>query len=150
MHKIYESRGSIDYIAHIPQIVYSTLISSVIIIILEYFSLSEKNILKMKKDKIIEDSKVFEILKCLIIKFLLFFRISTLFLIFFWYYLSCFCAVYHNTQYVLIKDTLISFILSMFYPFGLNLVPGIFRIPSLKKNNRECMYRFSKIIQAIL
>ena len=150
MHKIYEDKGDTDLIAHIPQIIYSTIISSVIIIILKYFSLSEKDVLKIRKEKIIDNSKIFDILHCLTIKFLLFFQISTLFLIFFWYYLSCFCAVYKNTQYFLIKDTIVSFGLSLLYPFGLNLLPGLFRIPSLKKNDRQCLYQVSKIIQFIL
>ena len=60
-----------------------------------------------------------------------------------------FCAVYHNTQYHLIKDTLISFLLSLLYPFAINIIPGVFRIPSLrnKKENKEFMYKFSKILQ---
>ena len=67
---------------------------------------------------------------------------------FFWYYISCFCAVYSNTQTILFKDTLISFALSMLYPFGLNLLPGIFRIPSLRaeKKDKKCLYSFSQII----
>ena len=85
----------------------------------------------------------------LIIKFSLFFVISLIFLFFFWYYLACFCEIYRNTQTHLIKDTLISFGLSMIYPFGLNLFPGIFRILSLKKRNRECIYKFSQFIQLI-
>ena len=52
----------------------------------------------------------------------------------------------------MIKDTLISFSLSLLYPFGFNLLPGIFRIPSLNgnKRNRECLYKTSKIIQLII
>ena len=92
-----------------------------------------------------------KLLKCLIIKFILFFIITLLFLIIFWYYLSCFCAVYKNTQIHLIKDVLISFGISLMYPFGLNLFPGIFRISSLRdeKKNQKCLYNFSKIIQLI-
>ena len=62
-----------------------------------------------------------------------------------------FCAIYVNTQLHLIKDTLISFGLSLFYPFGINLIPGIFRIPSLfnHKNKRSYLYSLSKIVQMI-
>ena len=150
MHKIYEDKGDFDIITHIPQIIYSVIISSVIMVLLKYFSLSEGNVLEMKKEKKLKDSKYVETLKCLNIKFLLFFIISILLLSFFWYYLSCFCAVYHNTQKILIKDTLISFGLSLLYPFGLNLLPGLFRIPSLKKNDRQCLYQVSKILQLVL
>ena len=50
------------------------------------------------------------------IKFLFYFLLSTLFLLFFWYYISMFFAIYRNTQIHLIKDTLISFGLSFIYP----------------------------------
>ena len=114
-------------------------------------SLSEKDILKIKSIKKGKnfDKKVEEIRKYVYIKFILFFIISFIFLFIFWFHLSCFCAVYHNTQIHLIKDTLISFSLSLLYPFGYYLIPGILRIPSLrsKKKNKECIYKFSILIQ---
>ena len=149
MHKIYVDKGAFNFIYNIPQILYSTVISSVISMIIKMLSLSEKNVLDIKNSKNIEiaNQKYKKGLKCLVIKFIIFFIVNLLFLLLFWYYLACFCAVYKNTQYYLIKDTSISFFLSLLYPFGLNLLPGIFRIPSLKETNRECMYKISKIIQ---
>ena len=84
-------------------------------------------------------------------KSIYFFVSSFILLLFSWYYLSCFCAIYKNTQLHLIKDTLFSYGLSMIYPFGLYLFPGIFRIPSLRnpKKNRETMFKFSKILQLV-
>ena len=65
------------------------------------------------------------------------------------WYISCFCAIYKNTQIHLIKDTLISFGLSLLYPIGLCLLPGIFRIPSLRasKQDKECIYSLGRIIE---
>ena len=62
-----------------------------------------------------------------------------------------FGAIYRNTQFHLLIDTLISFGLSLLYPFIINLLPGLFRIPSLSnhKNKKECLYKFSKILQVI-
>jgi len=37
----------------------------------------------------------------------------------------------------------------MLYPIGLNLLPGILRIPSLRGKNKKCMYESSKIIALI-
>ena len=152
LHKIYEDAGIFNIIYQIPQILYSTIISSTINIILKYLSLSEKNILEIKNEKKNIDLKAKNILKCLKIKFFLFFSLSFFFLSIFWYYLSSFCAIYRNTQNHLIKDTLICFGLTLLYPFGLCLLPGIFRIPSLKapEKNREYMYKISKIIQNII
>ena len=92
-----------------------------------------------------------KIINCLKIKFILFYIIVFIFLLLFWYYLSCFCAVYKNTQIYLIKDSLISFLLSLLYPFGLCLLPRLFRIPSLKSQsqNKELLYKISKIVQLI-
>ena len=85
------------------------------------------------------------------IKYISFFIKIYLFLGLFWYYISCFCAVYKNTQIHLIKDTVISFSLGLLYPIFLCLIPGIFRIPALtsRKNSKECLYRISTIMQLI-
>ena len=58
-----------------------------------------------------------------------------------------FDAVYRNTQYLLLKDTLMGFALSLFTPFVIYLIPGIFRIPALANphKNRRCLYNFSKV-----
>jgi hypothetical protein len=39
----------------------------------------------------------------------------------------------------------------MLYPFGLNLLPGFFRIPALraKQKDKKCLYKFSNIISLI-
>ena len=68
-----------------------------------YFSISEKKVIEGKKNKNNKE-KIFKELR---VKFHLFFILSFLFLIIFWYYLSCFCAVYKNKQIHLLKDTLI-------------------------------------------
>ena len=151
MHKIYKHGGSYSLLYQLPQILYSLMISAILNLIIKTLALSEKNILQLKAIKnkkiITEISRI--IIKKLFYKFLFFFIISFLFLVFFWYYLSSFCAVYENTQSYLIKDTLISFGLNMIFPFGLYLIPGLFRIPSLRSNKREKIYKFSKIIQLI-
>ena len=153
MHKIYDDGGTFDFIYQIPQILYSSIISSIINTLVKYFSLSEKKILEIKNEMNIEnlDKKANDEIKILTIKFKLFFIISFAFILFFWYYISCFCAVYKNTQLHLIKDTIISFGLSLLYPFGFYLIPGIFRIYSLRSSekNRQCLYKFSNIIQLL-
>ena len=121
--------------------------------VVKSLSLSEKNILEIKHENNYRKSqrKIITVLKCLKIKFFLFFLISFIFLDLFWYSLSCFCAVYSNTQIHLLKDTTLSFCLSLIYPLFINLLPGFFRIRSLKKkeHNQQCLYKASKIIQLI-
>ena len=149
MHKIYEDNGKFNLAYQIPQIIYSTIISSIINFIIRYFSLSEKDLLKIKhvkKKRIIEFGKL---IKCLRIKFSIFFIFSFIFLFLFWFYLSCFCSVYINTQRHAINDALISFGLSLLYPFLLNLIPGLFRIASLNSpdKQRNCMYKISQLLE---
>ena len=153
MHKIYEDNGTFNFIYQIPLIIYSTVVSTIIKNILTILSLTENNIKEIKNEKTFELSikKMKKIVRYLQIKFILFFAFEFLFLILFWYYLSCFCTVYKNTQVYLIKNTSISFATSLLYPFGLNIIPCILRIPSLKsvKKDKECLYKISKIAQMI-
>ena len=151
IHQIYEVKGEFNFIYHIYEIIYSTIISFIINTIIRLFSLPERDIIKIVKVKGRKKGNLKQILKCVNLKFILFYIFDLLFLILFWYYLACFCAIYKNIQIHLIKDTLISFTLSLLYPFGINLLPGIFRIPSLNgnKKNGECLYKTSSIIQII-
>ena len=68
-------------------------------------------------------------------------------MIFFWFYISLFCAVYHNTQIQLITNTLISYATSNIYPFIIGIFPAMFRILALKsKGKRPLMYKFSLLL----
>ena len=152
MHKIYEDKGAFDIIGQIPQIIYSSLLSMFISIILEYLALTEGVILELKKIKSLRNfnMKIKGLDNKIKIKFLFYFFISFIFLLCFWYYLSMFCAIYVNTQIHLIKDTILSFLLSLIEPFGIYLIPGMFRIPSLSKHNYNLLSKFSIILQVIL
>ena len=149
IHKIYVDQGSFNFIYQIPKILYSTIISIVINVIVKLLSLSEKDILGIKNETKNVDKKVSKVLKCLLIKFILFFIFISIFLFLFWYYLSCFGAVYRNTQFHLFKNTVTSFILSLIYPFGLNIIPVLLRIPTLKAPNRNILYKISTYLQLI-
>ena len=66
----------------------------------------------------------------------------------YWYIVTSFCAVYKNTQIIFIKDSLMSFLGGIIYPFPLYLIPTILRIISLKseKGKLRCLYKLSDII----
>ena len=128
------------------------MISSVLNIILKFLALSNDAIIEFKQGKsaVNIDKKKTDLEKKLLIKFVLYFIVSFVFLSFFWYYISMFGAIYRNTQLHLLKDTLISFGLSLIYPFFTYLLPGFFRIPALsnRKNKRKYLYNFSKFLQS--
>ena len=149
MHKIYIELGKNKIINQLPQMIYSLIISSTINLLLKSISLSGKNIILIKSQPDLEIAlkKAAQVEKCEKMKLILFHFICFIFLIFFWYFISCFCAVYINTQRILIGDTLISFATSMIYPFGYYLIPSILRIMALKSNKkRNTLYNFSLIL----
>ena len=153
MNNIYEVNGAFKFIYQIPQILYSSIITTGISIILQKLSISEDQILDMKKEKDLEKSKNIanKIKKNLKLKLIIFIVFSAILMILFSYFISCFCAVYENTQLILIEDTLISFTTSLIYPFGFKLLPGLFRIPALraKNRNKKCLYKISKLVNLI-
>ena len=153
MHKIYKRKGHFELEEHIPIIIYSFLISIILNTPLNLLALSNDLIISFKQNKTKKNlvKREEELITKLSVRFMLFFIISFLFLVFFWYYISMFGVIYKNTQLHLLKDTLISFVLSLFYPFGIFLLPGLLRIPSLSnpKNKREYLYNFSKVVQLL-
>ena len=153
IHKIYKDNGTYNFGYLIPQILYSFIISHTFFILIKYFFLSERFLLEIKKGKGINDisDKIYKGKKCLVIKYICFYVGGSLILIFFWYYISSFGAVYQNTQVYLIKNTLISFAFTLIYPFFINLLPAILRNCSLndEKRDNECLFKISKFIQIL-
>ena len=155
MHQIYEDEGSFNFIYQIPQIIYSTVLSIIINSIIKFLSLTESTIEKLKEDKRKKSENINDKLKNLItkikIKFILFFTISISILFAFWFYIICFCGIYKNTQIHLIKDSVISFLLALIYPFGTLLLPGMLRILALKskKKNKKLLYKLSQLLENI-
>ena len=151
MHKIHIDKGKFDIVYQIPLILYSSIISETISNIIKYLALTENIIFEIKRENkmIFLKEKKIDIYRKIKIKFILFFVVSFFLLLLFMYYISCFCGVYINTQIHLIKDTIVSFIISLIYPFGILLLPGIFRLSSLraKDKSQECLYKFSYLFE---
>ena len=152
MGKINIDRGDYNFLYNLPKIIYSFLISTFFNEIIKFFVLTEGGLIEFrnrtKKETILKTaSKLKKIFK---IKFAIFFVLNLILVGFFWIYLACFCAVYHNTQLHLIKDTIISFGTSFFAPFSAYLLPGIFRSLALKNKNLRIFYELNKILQFVL
>ena len=155
MHKIYEDKGKYNLLFQLPQIIYSTLISRFIDALIKYLALSQDLFIEIKKEKDkknLDNKYIKKVKQTLKFKLILFFLIVFIILVFFLYYITCFCGIYENTQIHLINDSLISLATSLILPFILYLIPGIFRIPSLrvKKPTRSGLYKLSKILQYCL
>ena len=153
MHNIYINKGAFNILYDLPRIIFSTLITFPLITLIKHFSLTEKNIIEIKEETSANTptQRIKKNLNIINTKFVVYFVLNILFTLLFWYYLGCFCATFKNTQYHLLKDSSISFGLSMIYPFFINLLPGLIRIPSLRdvNKNKEFLYILSKFIQLI-
>ena len=153
MHKIYKDQGQINYFYHIPIIIYSSIISSIIRTLLKLLSLSEKPVLELKncETKIIAKKRAHYLLKKLDLRFIIFYVICFVLLFFFWFYIGCFCCVYINTQIILFKDSLVSFAISMVYPVFICIIPSFLRLFALndKLERRKIIYKLSQYITLI-
>ena len=154
MHQIYEDEGSYNFNYQLPKILLSAISSTVFLrIILETLVLTDRNILQVKREKTFQNAifKKKEILKYINLKFAIFFILNFILLILFWHYLTCFNAIYENTQIYLLENVFISFGISLFYPIFWNIFPSALRIYSLnnKKHDNEYIYSISKYLQII-
>ena len=153
MHKIYEIGGKYDIIYFIPKITISFIASYYTTTIIKILFLSERNIIQVRKQLTV--SVAYSVSdrekRNLIIKYIIFFILGLIFLVFFWMLLSSFGAVYPNTQMFIFKNTLISFAMSLVFPFFMSIFPSSVRICSLNSNpkNNECMYKISKFLQIL-
>ena len=150
MHQIFQDQGDYNIKYQIKFIIVSAILSTALLrIILITLVLTDKNIFEIKCQPNIVHANALKTktLRNMKIKFGIFFLLNLILLTLFWYYLTCWNAVYKNTQIYLIKNTLISFAISLLYPFVINIIPVILRTQSLKNSNGECLYNASKIIQ---
>ena len=99
MHQIYESKGKFELEYQLPKSIYSSLISMVLDLLLKLLAISNDSIIKFKQNKKIDDvdERGKNLKNTLKIKFILYYIISFIFLLFFWYYISMFGAIYKNT-----------------------------------------------------
>jgi hypothetical protein len=113
-----------------------------------YSAIGDEEILKFSNDISNNTNSISKIKKCIKKKIIFFYIFTILMFIFYWYLITCFCAVYQNTQIAFIKDSLLSFLLGNLIPFVIYLFSALFRMISLKtsKFNLEYLYKFGNII----
>ena len=108
---------------------------------IHYYQIKE-----LKKDNKINSKEALSVIKCIKIKIIAYLISTFLMFLFFWYTSSAFCAVYPNTQEILVVDSLTSFLMGLLYPFVLYLIPTTLRYISLKykkKKNLDVLYALS-------
>ena len=131
----------------------SSILSSVILIFLKLLCLTHSSIRKLKKETNVEEAKKKSerTIKCIKIRICVYFIFSLIFLLIFGYYVTCFCAIFENTQIVLMESMATSWALSLLYPFAICFVTSIFRRGALVCGKRGvgCCYKINKILQLI-
>ena len=151
IHKIYEEYGGYKIMHYISYISISFAGAHILYIIMKLIFLPERNIseIRQKSSLYLANETAKKSKTCLKIKYFIFFLLGLVFLLIFWYVMSSFGAVYQNTQIYIFENALISFAISLIYPFFINIFPCIFRIPAIysKNKNRGCMYNFGLILQ---
>ena len=148
MNKLYLSYGKYDFVQQIPQIIYSKIVSNLIEVFICYLSLTDKHYYEIKTLDKSDKVKIFNNIKCVKKKLIIFFIFTFLSFLFYIYLVTAFCAVYKNTQIVYIKDSAYSFLLGIIYPFILYLLPSLLRIISLRCKccDLKCLYSLSEMI----
>ena len=140
-----------SFVQKIPQIIFSLLVSQAVEVILCFLSMTDKYYYEIKalpkKEK--NDQRVFDILSCMKKKLIGFFVFTFLFFLFHWYFISAFCAVYQNTQFIYLRDSAISILTSFATPFILYGFTCLLREISLSKcckNKLSFVYKLSDIV----
>ena len=148
MHKMFLDYGKYNFVQQIPQIIYSTIVSQLIEVFICYLSLTDKHYYEIKRLNIKSHKEILRKIKCIKIKICFFYAFTGLVFFFYWYLITCFCAVYENTQSAFIKDSLLSFGLGLLYPFPSYMLSSALRLMSLRccKGKLSLIYKLSNII----
>jgi hypothetical protein len=151
MHRKYAQNEEIGFIDKIPQYIFSLVVSHIIEVILCYLSMTDIHIYEIKALPKVEknDERIFDILNKIRCKLRAYFVFTFLLFLFYWYFISAFCAVYQNTQKVFLEDSAISIATSLIDPFIIYGATTLLRYLSLLKCCRKkacCLYKLSDLI----
>ena len=154
MHRKYTEGENFTFVQKIPQLLFTLIVAHILEVILCFLSMTDTQIyviknLSIKEKK--EGEKILDILDCIKRKIVTFFVFTFILFLFFWYFISAFCAVYQNTQKIFLRDAMISYATSLLDPFFIYGVTSLLRCISLtkickKKCCGRCMYNISDII----
>ena len=147
LNNIYDKKNKFDFSFMIKPIGLTFIICFGINLLSKPLIRSDIKVIRIKEEK----DMLNEAIKSIRLKFIFYFIISMIFIIFGWFYISCFCAVFNNTQIILFKCALYSFIANVIYPFIFCLLAIAVRRCAIGDQNKgkKCLYEFSKILSYI-
>ena len=153
MHKKYTEGEDFTFVQKLPQLIFTLLVAHALEILLCFLGITDTHVYEIKslppEEK--KKEKVMQILDKIKRKLISFFIVTLLLFLFYWYFISAFCAVYQNTQKIFLRDSLISFATSLIDPFIIYGITTILRKISLsiycrKKCCCGCIYKLSDLI----
>ena len=151
MHRKYTQGEDFTFVQKIPQILFTLIASHLIEVLLCYLSMTDTHVYQIKalpkNDKNAE--KVMDIMDLMKRKLTAFFVVTFLLFLFYWYFISAFCAVYQNTQEIFLRDCGITILTSFLDPFIIYGLTSILRLISLCfccRKRLGCVYKISDLI----
>jgi flagellar biosynthesis protein FliR len=151
MHRKYVEGQEFTFVQKLPQLLFTLIVSHIIEVILCCLSMTDTSIYKIKglpKEEKTSET-VLDIIDCMKRKLTTFFVFTFLLFLFYWYFISAFCAVYQNTQIIFLRDSGLSILTSFLDPFIIYGITTALRIISLSlccKKKLGCVYKLSDII----
>ena len=154
LYQLFISQGYIGILYDPIKIILTTLVSLAIKNILFYIVFTEENIVSLRNLNFIPNrARIKTVMTIITLKFHLFFVLGIFSLIFFWVYIASFFTIFKKTQIFVIRNSLISFGISMVIPIILGVIPSSLRQAALanrEKKNKLCFYLTTKIIQTLI
>ena len=151
MYRKYSDEGELTFVEKLPQLLFTLIGAHIIEVILCFFSMTDVHIYEIKslpkEEK--NSEKVINIIDKMKRKLVCFFVFTLLLFLFYWYFISAFCAVYQNTQEIFLKDSGISILTSFIDPFIIYCITTLLRLISLStccNKKLGCLYKLSSII----
>jgi hypothetical protein len=113
---------------------YLLVVQNKFVILIRYEKNQEQLLLKLSKQM-----KIYKL------RILIFFGVNIIFMFFFWYYISSFCAVFPKTQWEMIIITVIAFIFGALFQFIFALIITGLRFIGLKYKEKYT-YKISQVL----
>ena len=154
MRRKYTQNQNMTFVEKLPQFIFTLLVAHALEVLLCYLGMTDTHFYEIKelpsKDKK-KGEKVMDILSKIKKKLVSFFCVTFILFLFFWYFISAFCAVYQNTQIIYLRDSMISFAISLIDPFFIYGLTCLLRWISLltlckKKCCCRIVFKISDII----
>ena len=152
IHYLFINGVRYNFKQQVLQIALSIIITHVFEVLLCFLTLTDRVYYEIKAlskfDKNSED--IFKSLRIMKIKLIIYFVFSSLLMIFYWYFISAFCSVYHNTQVIYIIDCVLSLLFFMVDPLIIYAFVTLLRyiyisLKNIKGNQCKCLYIASRL-----